>query len=232
MSKYIVQHLGLGDHVILNGMVRTMMADKPDEKFYMFVFNWYMDTVGFMYRDLPNLELFGVNRWDERQYLVDRWGISPDNVINITYDEASGMDFDRYFYESMGYPFEYRWSRFHSERDTNRETDLFVKYGVEQGQYVFLHDDVSRGFEIDRDHIRRKDLPIVQPNLGMTSNAFDYCYLMEHSAESHFIDSSFRLIFDSFKLRKTEIYYHLNLRYGVIRNHVTKSGSYLPFTNI
>jgi len=42
---------------------------------------------------------------------------------------------------------------------------------------------------------------------------------MEKSVESHFIDSSFRLIFDSFQLRNTNIFFHINLKKGVNRGY-------------
>ena len=232
MSKYIIQHLGLGDHIVTNGLIRSIITDATDNQYHLFVLNWYMESVQFMYRDIPNLTIIGVNHWEDRYRYINDNRISMDDVIEVTYDESSGIDFDRYFYESKGYPFEYRWSRFHCERDPYRETDLFSKYKVERGQYVFVHDDISRGFEIDRSHIIRKDLPIILPMEGLTGNIFDYCYLMQNSAESHFIDSCFRLVFDSFKLRNNEIYYHQNLRYSVVKDRITKSGSYLQFSVI
>jgi hypothetical protein len=71
---------------------------------------------------------------------------------------------------------------------------------------------------IDEDLIVNKNLKIVRPIHGYTNNVFDYCYLMEHSAESHFIDSSFRLIFDSLKLRNSNIFYHLKMKNNIRRN--------------
>ena len=55
---------------------------------------------------------------------------------------------------------------------------------------------------------------------------------MEHSVESHFIDSSFRLIFDSLKLRETNIFYHINMMDNVKRNNdlFNDSTSQLDYT--
>ena len=43
------------------------------------------------------------------------------------------------------------------------------------------------------------DLKIVSPEKGLTENVFDYCYLIEHAAEIHVIESSFLFLIDSIK---------------------------------
>ena len=232
MNKYIVQHLGLGDHIITNGLIRSIIDDDPSNQYYLFVLNRYMESVKFMFRDIPNITMIGINHWEDRYRYLNDNRIPTENIIDVKYDQSSGIDFDRYFYESMGYPFEYRWSRFKCERDMERELDLFKRYKVEPGQYIFMHDDPSRSFEIMRNYIVNKDLPIIVPIEGLTENIFDYCYLMQHSAESHFIDSCFRLVFDSFKLRNDNIYYHFTLKNGFIKDTTTKSGSFLQFSVI
>ena len=73
-------------------------------------------------------------------------------------------------------------------------------------------------FIIDEDLIENKHLQIVRPIKGITDNIFDYCYLMEKSFESHFIDSSFRLIFDCMSLRNSNLFYHIKMKNNVFRN--------------
>jgi hypothetical protein len=53
--KYIYHHLGLGDHIICNGLVRSLI--NPNEEYKMFVKSHNLDSVSFMYRDLNNLSL-------------------------------------------------------------------------------------------------------------------------------------------------------------------------------
>ena len=50
---YIYQHLGLGDHIICNGLVRNLI--KSDNQYSMFVYSHNYESVKFMYRDLNNL---------------------------------------------------------------------------------------------------------------------------------------------------------------------------------
>jgi hypothetical protein len=51
--KYIYHHLGLGDHIICNGLVRSLI--KSTENYKMFVKPHNLVTVSFMYKDLKNL---------------------------------------------------------------------------------------------------------------------------------------------------------------------------------
>jgi len=57
---------------------------------------------------------------------------------------------------------------------------------------------------------------------------------MENSKETHFIDSSFRLIFDSLYLRDSNIFYHLKLKNNTYRNttEYNNSVSKLKFKKI
>jgi hypothetical protein len=234
--EYIYHHLGLGDHIICNGLVRNLIS--KDEENYLFVKPQYIESVSFMYKDLHNLNLIPV----KDDYAVVNYLKSNDiKDASITcyggtpfgyYKHPLSKEFDDSFYLQNNLSFDKRWTDFKCSRYIKREMELFNKYGVKEGEYVFLHEDVSRGFKIDRNKIIRKDLPIIEPKSELTNNVFDYTYLMSMSYESHFIDSSFRLIFDSYKLRTTNIFYHINLLDGVIKDNTTKSQSNLNFTII
>lgn len=226
---YIYHHLGLGDYIICNGLIRTI-AD-PKEDYYIFIEKQNLTSVQWMYWDMPNIHFHIVDGWDEMHQLTDYLEANNQKVIRINFQEHKGYEFDEYFYVINKVDFSKRWDSFHCQRDMQLEINLFKKYNVTEGKYIFLHDDSSRGFNIDESHIKHKHLPIIRPIPGLTDNIFDYCYLMEKSIESHFIDSSFRLVFDSLQLRSENIYYHINLLNGVIKDS-TKSQSRLPFIMI
>jgi len=225
--KYIYHHLGLGDHVICNGLTRTLIS--PTEKYLMFVKNHNLTSVKFMYRDLENLNFIVGDDLFVRDYLSTN-KILKENIIVAGFTSyLDKISFDEGFYLQNNVPFINRWANFKVERNYESEMDLFYKYNVKEGEYVFVHDDNSRGFNIDEKKIINKNLPVIRPIIGLTDNSFDYCYLMEKSIESHFIDSSFRLIFDSLQLRNSDIFYHIKLMNGVIRDPINKSQSKLDF---
>lgn len=224
--KYIYHHLGLGDHVICNGLVRSLIKNNVEYK--MFVKSHNYETVKFMYRDLKNLDFILGDDEFVTNFLNSNSIKKEDIIIAGFYRHPQSIEFDDSFYLQNNIPFEKRWSDFKCERDFECEIKLFNKYNVKENEYIFIHDDHSRGIYVNENFILNKSLPIVRPIKGYTQNSFDYCYLMEKSFESHFIDSSFRLIFDSLQLRETNIFYHVNYK-SVLRDSTTKSQSKLDF---
>ncbi len=227
--KYIYHHLGLGDHIICNGLVRTLI--KPNENFTMFVKPHNLTTVKFMYRDLTNLEFISGNDKFVNEFITQNNINRNDLIIAGFYRHPNSKEFDDSFYLQNNVSFLNRWTQFKVERDLESEYKLFRKFGVKENEYVFIHDDFKRNYLIKNEFIINKDLPIIKPIEGYTNNVFDYCYLMEKSIESHFIDSSFKLIFDSIQLRNSNIFYHINLING-IKKDTTISQSILNFKTI
>jgi hypothetical protein len=216
---YIYGHLGLGDHIICNAIYRELI--NKEFIYTLFIKHHNIETVRFMLRDIPNIEFFGVNDDEEVVKFIRK---ETPKIIVIGFNNITSMEnFDEQFYLQHNIEFRKRWDNFVCLRDIESEKRLFNKFNVKEGEYVFIHDDESRGFKIDTSHVINKSLPVIRPVLGLTKNSFDYCYLMQNSIESHFIDSSFRLIFDSLKLRNTNLYFHINLSGGINRGYKPKS---------
>jgi hypothetical protein len=228
--KYFYHHLGLGDHIICNGLVRSLI--EKDQEYKLFVKHCNFKSVSFMYRDLHNLSFLTSddNDMDSTVNLyIKEQGIKDSDLIKAGfYKHPDSKEFDDSFYLQNNLPFEYRWSKFFFIRDIESEKNIFNKYGVTEGNYIFIHDDNSRGINIDESYILNKSLKVVRPIKGLTDNIFDYCYLMENSKESHFVDSSFRLLFDSLQINNDNIFYHLSYE-SVIRDYNTRSQSKLNF---
>ena len=219
--KYIYHHLGLGDHIICNGLVRTLI--NKNEEYKMFVKSHNLTTVTSMYSDLKNLSFLVGDDSYSNNFIRNNNLKREDLIIAGFYRHPQSKEFDDSFYLQNDVPFVNRWEKFHCNRDMEKEIGLFKKFNVKEGEYIFLHDDKSRGYEIDESYVINKNLPIIRPVIGYTNNSFDYCYLMQHSKESHFMDSSFRLIFDSFQLRDSNIFFHLNLKNNINRGYYPHS---------
>jgi hypothetical protein len=215
--KYIYTHLGLGDHIICNGLVRSLI--NLNEEYSLFVKSHNRKTVEFMYRDLSNMNFIEGDDAFVNQYIKENNIPSENLIIAGFHNHPNSKSFDESFYLQNNLPISTKWENFYVERDNILEKKLFEQFNVKENEYVFIHDDISRGYVIDENLVVNKDLKIIRPIQGLTDNVFDYCYLMEHSFESHFIDSSFRLIFDGMKLRNTNIFYHIKMLNGSRRNN-------------
>lgn len=226
--KYIYHHLGLGDHIICNGLVRTLIND--DEEYTIFVKEQNLTSVKFMYNDLTNLNYLVGDDFFVNTYITKNNIIIDDLIIAGFYRHPESKEFDDSFYLQNNLNFNLRWDNFKINRDLEKEIELFNKYNVTKNNYVFIHDDHSRNLHINENFIVNKQLPIIRPIKGLTDNIFDYMYLLENSVECHFMDSSFRLMYDSLGSQKDYLYYHIT--YNEIKRDITKSHSKLKYVII
>jgi len=203
---YIYHHLGLGDHIICNAIVRHF--SKIYDKIYLFVKKHNFKSVRFMYNDLINIEYIKVNSdiEVESQLLNKNFMRIGFNYLHKNYNRY----FDKLFFQQLNIDFEKRWLDFYINRNEKNEIILFDKYNIEENRYIFIHDDKSRNFNINESFIQDKTLKIIRPIGSYTENIFDYCYLLENAKEIHCIDSSFKLIADSIELNSDRLFFHLS----------------------
>lgn len=188
--------LGLGDHVACNGLVRELY--KRHDRVSLFCYPQNEPSVTFMYRDLSRLSLTLIRSHAEAERFIflNRFYLTKshyDRVLRIgSSDVESGIKYERQFYNSAQVPLSALWDSFFVARDKIREEELSHKLGA-TGTYLFLHDDA-------RYPIHRALVPggmkVIEPDLTLTKNIFDYATLLEHAREIHVIDSSFMFLVD------------------------------------
>ena len=197
--KYIYHHLGLGDHIICNGLVRNLI--NPDMQYTMFVKPHNHISVSFMYRDIPNLEFI---KTDDNGALNIIKG--ANNNIIIGFNSKYGISWDEFFYYQHNVDFNKRWDDFKVDRDFEREEFLFNKLNPENEKYILIHKNGS-------DSIDRINYDVVSKNIkqiyveNLTGNIFDYLKLSQNAEEVHCIESSFHVLIDSIELNKN-LFFH------------------------
>jgi hypothetical protein len=194
---YIYQHLGLGDHIVCNGLVRSLI--KNDKNYTMFVKEHNFDTVKFMYHDLNNLNfLIGDDSFVHG--FINQNKINNDQLLVLGFGgPANASSFDEFFYLKHKIPFECRWDKFKVDRDIESEIGVFNKFNVKEKEYIFIHDDERFRINIEKIYNPNK-LPIIKCEKGMTNNIFDFCYTIENSVSFHSIESSLQFMVDSLNL--------------------------------
>lgn len=209
--KYIYHHLGLGDHFICNGLVRHYYSIYG--KIRLFCKNHLKDNIVFMYRDLPNLEV--INLRDDQE--VEEYIISNDvkkNVIKVGFDKLrlalkDVETFDQGFYYQENIPFDFRFSKFYIERDSDREDYLFKKLTKNLNDYAFVHDDPDRGMHIDLSKLNT-GMPIIKNDKNYLIT--DYLKILENAKEIHLMQSCFKDMINSYVMKKPKIYLHNYIR--------------------
>lgn len=228
----ILGHLGMGDMIIMNGLIRYKALFHSEVR--VAVFKKYADSVKFMFRDLnnvtyeeilceadlsPNYAMVVPQRLAD---LVERDGYEylPLGVHGRDAQwQGRGYDFAESFYIQAGVPYEVRERFGWVMRDHAAETRLYERItGIIGKKYRILHDDETRELLLDKGHPVLRDsaaLPtfhlatrVLDGVEVWSSNIFDYLTLIDNAAEYHGMDSSFPLMMDLMRCRCARVMIH------------------------
>lgn len=203
---YIYHHLGLGDHIICNGLVRNFANNNHSVSLYCKFHN--IPSVSVMFQDLKNLNIVGVNNDEEiRSNPQQNTIISGIGIGGQSYDDCL---WDESFYRNVNLNFDLSWSNFSYKKNIN-EDNLLFDHLVQSAPYAFVHDTGSDGISrIDYTKINPR-LPIVRPSEKHKSNIFAYAKIILMAAEIHCINSSFIHLIDRIDTTGT-LFYHKNIK--------------------
>lgn len=205
-TLHIYHHLGLGDHIICNGMVRYYTESY--DVVYVFCKQHNVKEVKRFFRDTSKIKVISANN-KEAELFISR---NPQNVYLIIRPQKHLEEsFDKIFYKLANLPFKCKWDNFYVERDLKMERIAYTVLGLKEGmEYIFVHDDKEKGFEITKQLPER--IRIVRPNPRLSLNLIDYIYIIEHAKEVHCIDSSFFNLIDCMQLRNEGLFFHKYVR--------------------
>lgn len=194
-SIFVHHHLGLGDHIICNGLVRGMLQRESPDYLYLAVKKRNMGTVTGMFRDDRRIICLPVDSDAEAHSLPQKSFCS--SVYRVGFERIA-PNWDMSFYECVDLPFEYRWSHFRVCRDDKREKKLVEKLRVSDGErFILVHRQGSdKRYEIEVETVVRAIE--VEP---ITDSLLDWCGLIERAEEVHCIDSSFIHLAQSLKVK-------------------------------
>ena len=248
-NLYIHHHMGLGDMIHLNGMVRKLLKDDNDyNTISVFSKNCYKEMTEWMYRDEPRIDVIGIDENGLERHLVDQVLTkkligTDDKFLRVGHEyyrdqcnENGPMPCDMIFYNQINMPYSCRFDDCYWERDMEEENRVYNKLAPKDQDYIFVHDDpnrkeVSGGFVI-RDDQTNSNLAIVRND--MDESIFHLGMLLENAKEVHVMESSIRCMVEFLKPGLLEngvkLYFH-NFRGGPSYNEETKkwNGTNLPF---
>ena len=200
--KYIYHHLGLGDHIICNGLVRFYQNLHNDIS--IFCKNHNYDNVSYMYRDNPLINIIKViDDNNVNDYIINN-NIQNDIILvgftGENRDESSS--FDEAFYFQHKIPFSKRFDNFYFERDFELEQNIIKELNPNNEKYIFTHNiDINK----------------ISTNLKIIDNPVNYSIfnlisLIENAEEVHLMESSIKNLINSYKMEKPKFFYHQYVR--------------------
>lgn len=218
--KYIHHHLGLGDHIICNGMVRYMQKKYIEVSVFSYHHNF--DNVNLMYSDNENITVIPISSDSEVDVYCMKNNIKSENIIKVGFSELSNylpqIKFDEAFYKIAGVDFSERFESFFIPRNINREMEVYNELNPNGEPFIFLHEDKTRGFFLDRNKIP-SGYKIIENDIKY--NIFDLLHLFENADEIHLMQSSIKDLINSYVLNKPKIVLHNYVRqYGEELNSV------------
>jgi hypothetical protein len=204
----IYHHLGLGDHLICNGLVRTL-SQAYNIKLLCKTTNTY--NIQLMYSDNPKIEIISIYNDDEANAICSinqehiRLGLAINGIIpnkNALWDEI--------FYSQAGVNFDHSWSHFLYNKSKKQNP-------IPQNKYAFLCNKGSDGVDGLDYSLINKELNHIYSNNG---GFFDNIDLIYNAKEVHCINSSYIHLIDRLSNfpDNIKLFYH--------RNFVRKPYSY------
>lgn len=178
---YVHHHLGLGDHIVCNAIVRNMY--KQYGKIMLAVKNHNYISVKNLYSDL-NIEFHKVNSDEECFPMYNKMPF-----IRIGFEHCRN-DWEKSFYDQVGIPYYKRFSDFYIQRNFKREFELKDKLKLPI-EYSFANIKASTGdYKIEI----KSNYPIIYLS-EITDNIFDWIPIILEAKEIHTIETSiFHLI--------------------------------------
>ena len=208
----IHHHLGLGDHFDMNGMVRNYL--KEYDKIHIFSKPNYYKMIDYMYRDEDSIIVVEIPGGPQEVTQAEEYYKTStcDKFLRIGFEnypfgqeELYGKNCWEFFYEQVSVPYYVRTSMFHVERDEVGENQLMDKLNPKKEKFIFVHDDKSRGFEVNRNHFLDKNLLVLENDVS--ENIFHFIKLIEEAEEIHCMESSMKSLIDLYA-KTDKIFYH------------------------
>lgn len=226
MGVCIVHHLGLGDQLMLNGMVRHL-AEMDDVA--VIVIKPHKESVEFMYRDIPRVKVLVIDDTSPKSIFEAAQSTGYEVLPLATYsldvefwklmchnngDSKMGpvnpriTNWCHAVYNQAGVNIDYMRSKFKVDRDLERERAVMDKFGLVPGEYIFVHDGKDRKLNLNTnvkifnadDHY--KEVP----------NIFDYITIIENAKEVHCVHSCYNWLIELLRIGNPSKNFFYNIR--------------------
>lgn len=210
-------HLGMGDHIIMNGLVRHIYDREENncDKFWLTCFDRNERNVRFMYRDLPKLDLI-VLEDSPTSGLYDKINEKKGRDEKIWLDDKQSKRYyagegDDIFFTDFGYD-----KKLIQEFKCNEDVKLSLAMGLDK--YVFIHDE---GHAINMNNVTN-EVHIFRPNKEIP--ILDYIETMRQAKEIHVISSSFLCLCIAMPELAAKTTAHLYARNSGLKKYVESKG--------
>lgn len=186
---FIMPHLGLGDGLICNGLVRKLCNTHQTVGWCCLHHN--KTSFDYLWADLKNLKIVGVDTEDQGHELtrfVEERGVDTLKLGLHAEEKPDLKKWDTEFYRQAGVDPEDRWSCWKIGK-------IPKQISPPSKPFVFVHDDPDRKFTIDKRKLPKKIDHLVSHSVK-SSNLLEWLRCLKEAREIHCIDSCFAILAD------------------------------------
>ena len=217
---YIYHHLGLGDHISCNGLVRTIVSKNKNNIYYLFCKSSLTDTIRFMYRDLVNIKIKPIKSINADKE-IEKYLLKLKNktkIIKIGFEnynkiyskinlKNNPVTYDMVFYKQVGQNYKNRFTNCYWKRNIKEENRVYKKLIKDPNKkYIFVHDDPSLNHNINKSFFN-KGYKIIKND--KSEIIFNMAKVIENATEIHLMESSIRNMTESLNLKTKFLFLYI-----------------------
>ncbi len=204
----LMTHLGLGDQIILNGLVNHL-SDKF-KKIHLTVHSNTIENIQYLYSLNKKINLIELPKDDELNTLERYSTKNKLEILQLGFENVKTIPFNLAYYRQLKIPYSYSMKYFFKPEDHKKEynlqKELINYYSADPSDIVLIHNESSKGvFELK--NIYSNNNIYVTKESDIYNNLFLYSKIISDAKEIHCLDSSFLHLVERTKTN-AKLYFH------------------------
>lgn len=189
---FVKHHLGMGDNIVHNGIIRKISKDNPNSKIFLAAKHHNFKNTEYMFRDNPKITVLSVTDDYDMNRIISNGDFNK--IISSHFEDGNPYKYEEYFddafYMLVNMNPSIKTENFYIERDNELESKIFKELITDKGieDYLFVHEKPEIGIILNRNKMEQ-GLPIITADskYGM----FELLKVIENAKSVHLISSSF-----------------------------------------
>jgi hypothetical protein len=198
MKIFIKHHLGLGDTIIHNGLIRKLSEDNQECEIFVPSCSHNVKNISYMFRDNKKIKIVELKECSVRSMESHIKENKYEKIVNTCLADNSKFSYHTYFddafYMSINIDPSVKLKYFRINRDYDLENKVFDELITSKGitDYLFVHEKPELNIVINRERMEL-GLPIITADSKY--GIFELLKVIEKAKSVNVISSSFLSLF-------------------------------------